>query len=140
LNERVSQFLTLSRKDSSLEVESFSLQPLLKEITNFLYPTLLYADVILHEPTITDYLIDYLIKGVQSQIRQVLLNILINSIDALQMKDGERIISLEVVDIDDTSHIIIKNNGPIIPSNKIKSIFEPFVTTKKNGTGIGLFV
>ncbi len=41
---------------------------------------------------------------------------------------------------DQAIRIVIKNNGPMIPAENVETIFEPFVTTKKLGTGIGLFV
>ncbi|MCK5223717.1 ATP-binding protein, partial [Candidatus Calescamantes bacterium] len=36
--------------------------------------------------------------------------------------------------------VIVENNGPIIPEELIKKIFEPMFTTKKTGTGLGLAI
>jgi two-component system sensor kinase FixL len=36
--------------------------------------------------------------------------------------------------------VSIEDNGPGIPVDKLKRIFEPFVTTKRQGTGIGLSI
>ena len=36
--------------------------------------------------------------------------------------------------------ILVKDNGPGIPSDRIKQIFEPFYTTKEEGTGLGLYI
>ncbi|ACM12653.1 sensor histidine kinase (sporulation kinase A) [Bacillus cereus Q1] len=71
---------------------------------------------------------------------QVFLNILMNSIDALESMKEERKIIIDVFEEDQSIRIVIKNNGPMIPAENVETIFEPFVTTKKLGTGIGLFV
>jgi signal transduction histidine kinase len=63
-----------------------------------------------------------------------------NSIDALQTLSGKRKIIIDVSQAKDDIHILIQNNGPMIPADKLQTIFEPFVTTKQLGTGIGLFV
>ena len=39
---------------------------------------------------------------------------------------------------DGTPYITVTDNGPGIPQNRIEHIFEPFYSTKKNGSGIGL--
>ena len=70
-----------------------------------------------------------------------IINIVFNAIDVLsQYRDDPKI---EIRDYTiNNSHIKLEiaNNGPAIPENMLKSIFEPFVTTKKLGTGLGLFV
>ncbi|MCD8503450.1 MAG: ATP-binding protein [Bacillaceae bacterium] len=74
------------------------------------------------------------------EVRQVLLNILTNSIDALKgMKDKKQII-VSCNPSKTFMSVNITNNGPEIPLSTIQTIFEPFYTTKKSGTGIGLHV
>lgn len=137
LNENLSQFLNISKKDIFSEEENFFLQSLLEDIINLLYPKLLFAKT----KVIKDVDMSYMISGVQGEIRQVLLNILINSIDALQlMEKEERMIVITAHEKTDYIELTIKNNGPAIPEDKVKAIFEPFFTTKEHGTGIGLFV
>ena len=72
-----------------------------------------------------------------SLIEQVLINLVKNSIEALEgRKDGK--ISLSVNET--ANHIVIKeeDNGPGIQTSDIQDIFLPFFTTKKDGMGIGL--
>lgn len=78
------------------------------------------------------------IKGNYNQIRQVILNIMINARDAIG-SDGKITISTH------TQHnkvfIIIKDTGSGMSKNVLKNIFTPFYTTKeKKGTGLGLSV
>ncbi|WP_051316994.1 histidine kinase N-terminal domain-containing protein [Ectobacillus panaciterrae] len=136
LNFRISQFLLVSRKEMWNEKEFFSLNDLFHDITHFLYPSLVNTNVSIEKNMF--YPIG--LYGYRSEVRQVILNILMNSIDALEANPKNRKIVIDTFEDESTIHIIIKNNGPMIPADKIETIFEPFVTTKKLGTGIGLFV
>ncbi|GGE59711.1 sensor histidine kinase [Priestia taiwanensis] len=136
LNFRISQFLLVSKKDLSIEKEEFDLNELIHTIIEFLYPTLLNTNVIISY----DFPKQITVNGTRSELRQVILNILLNSIDALEVNKYNKRIYIDMNETDKEVGITIKNNGPVIPRDKIETIFEPFVTTKTYGTGIGLFV
>jgi len=77
-------------------------------------------------------------------LQQILLNLILNSIDAV---DEGGYIKVEVGlsgivsnDLEPLAYIKVIDNGVGIPSDKLKEIFYPFWTTKKGGTGLGLFV
>jgi len=81
------------------------------------------------------------INCVPDHINQVIVNLLLNAVDAIQNTRDKRItISTEK----DTKFVKIKvsDNGPGIPKDIKGKIFEPFFTTKKvgKGTGLGLSV
>lgn len=73
----------------------------------------------------------------RSQIKQVFINLIKNAIEAMS-EDGSIII--EVLSIKEHCHIKIIDQGPGIPSHLIHKINEPFFTTKKDGTGLGLMI
>lgn len=75
----------------------------------------------------------------QDKIRQVFANLLSNSLDALNGKNG--IITLNVSS-EKTIKIEFTDNGPGIPEDIRKKIFDPFFTSKPigKGTGLGLSV
>ncbi|WP_253805434.1 histidine kinase N-terminal domain-containing protein [Fictibacillus arsenicus] len=138
LNFRISQFLHASRKGvQERDAEEFALEDLFSDILDFMYPSLVDADVNVVpriDPTIT-------LWAHKDELKQVLLNLIMNSIDALrQKKHDRRIMIYSKTESDSNVHITISNNGPAIPPKTIKTIFEPFFTTKELGTGIGLFV
>ncbi len=79
------------------------------------------------------------INVVPDQILQVLINILINALDAI---NGEGIIEVNTKHDDDFIYIEIKDNGCGMPPEVVAQIFDPFFTTKEvgKGTGLGLSV
>ena len=69
------------------------------------------------------------------QIQQVLWNILLNAVQAIE-KDG--IISISTLKQGDNVHIVVKDSGAGISDEHRSNIFKPFYTTKHKGTGLGL--
>jgi two-component system NtrC family sensor kinase len=80
-----------------------------------------------------------IISGDQAQLQQVFFNLITNAIDAIG-KDG----LIRVVSRRADSNIVVKvvDNGPGIPEDRQKRVFDPFYTTKETGkgTGLGLWV
>lgn len=76
-----------------------------------------------------------------SEINQVLLNLIINAVHALDDTSGATI-SISTRLADEKVEIIIEDNGPGISSDVQQSVFEPFFTTKDvgKGTGMGLSI
>ncbi|MFT6028541.1 MAG: two-component system sensor histidine kinase FlrB [Oleiphilaceae bacterium] len=70
------------------------------------------------------------------------LNLINNSIEAgVSAKKTNLKIDIELSSEDEKSIILtVKDNGPGIPSNNMQKVFEPFYTTKPQGTGLGLAV
>ncbi|MFG6120748.1 ATP-binding protein [Thalassobacillus sp. B23F22_16] len=73
----------------------------------------------------------------RSQIKQVFINIIKNAIEAMQ--EGG-LLEIKVSRKDNRVHIDIVDEGPGIPEDVRQKITEPFFTTKKNGTGLGLMI
>lgn len=72
------------------------------------------------------------------QIRQVLLNLLLNAIDAVEDAKEKRItISLETAE-EGMGKIIISDTGKGMKPEELNHIFEPFYTSKEKGVGLGL--
>jgi two-component system NtrC family sensor kinase len=78
------------------------------------------------------------IESDSSQLQQVFLNIIDNAIDALSKDGGEINIKTELRSKEREIAIIIEDNGPGIPRDLLTKVFDPFVTTKKEGEGTGL--
>ncbi|MCA1030278.1 GHKL domain-containing protein [Bacillus timonensis] len=138
LNYRISQFLHVSKKEIvEKQVVQFSISELLHEILEFLYASILDGEVDVQ----LDLQSSLQISANVEEIRQVFLNIILNSIDALKHDSSQnRKIMISSKNENGVLNLSISNNGPVIPSESLKSIFEPFYTTKEFGTGIGLFV
>ena len=73
-----------------------------------------------------------------AQIKQVLFNVILNSLDSMP-SGGKIYISVKAKDAKQIE-IILKDEGHGIPKNDIKNIFNPFFTTKDEGTGLGLAI
>lgn len=80
------------------------------------------------------------LMGVPDQLQQVIFNLVLNSMDAMDEWHGEKSIWIEVEYEDNQVRVGVEDSGPGIPEKLWSSVFEPFVSTKKNGTGLGLSV
>ncbi len=82
---------------------------------------------------------DIKIHGVKSELSQVLIAIISNSIDVLKSIKNPKI-KIEV--FSSSAEVIIKlaDNGGGIKTKNLKKIFEPYFSTKEEGTGIGLYL
>jgi signal transduction histidine kinase len=72
-----------------------------------------------------------------NQIKQVVLNLLINSFDAIE---NEGRITIQTRSSDGNVLLSVEDSGKGISPGDIKNIFNPFFTTKTRGTGLGLSV
>ena len=78
-------------------------------------------------------------EAIEDQIKQVILNVLQNSIDSIKVDEGKITLTLDRTN----SNLILKvqDTGEGIKTEDLKLIFDPFFTTKgKEGTGLGLSV
>ncbi len=74
------------------------------------------------------------------QIQQVLLNLVLNGIDAASGRDGPRRLEIRASRDDDAVELRVWDNGPGIDPEHLDRLFDPFFTTKAHGVGLGLAV
>ena len=75
----------------------------------------------------------------KNKLRQVFINLIENSIDALE-STNKPLIYISVIKRMKTLIFKISDNGPGVPSELINRVFEPYVTSKTKGTGLGLAI
>jgi len=73
------------------------------------------------------------------QIQQVVLNLVRNAMEA--MRDGDkRVLTIGTARLGHLVEVSVRDTGPGLPDEVAAQIFQPFVTTKENGLGIGLSI
>jgi C4-dicarboxylate-specific signal transduction histidine kinase len=79
------------------------------------------------------------IMGDRVQLQQVLLNLMINSIEAMKEVGGPRELSIKSQGAEDEHLMVsISDSGVGLPPQQADRIFDSFFTTKRDGTGMGL--
>jgi PAS domain S-box-containing protein len=82
------------------------------------------------------------IAGDRVQLQQVVLNLVMNAIEAMssvEERPRELVITTRNIDADQV-HVTVKDSGPGIDPNTLDKIFDPFYTTKPGGMGMGLSI
>ncbi|MED2973605.1 histidine kinase N-terminal domain-containing protein [Fictibacillus sp. B-59209] len=137
LQDKISQFLLLSKmKGLDDLIAIFDLSICLHEMIDFMYPRFLEAKINL----MVEISPDLKVEGDKNQLKQVILNILNNAVEELCDLPEERIIKVKAYRSSEKIRLEISNNGSQIPAHLLENIFEPFITTKELGTGLGLSV
>jgi C4-dicarboxylate-specific signal transduction histidine kinase len=83
-----------------------------------------------------------LVLGDRVQLQQVMLNLIVNAIEAMSetsMGPRELLIST-IADSSNSVSIAVRDSGPGLPAEGIERAFDPFYTTKADGLGMGLSI
>jgi two-component system sensor kinase FixL len=81
------------------------------------------------------------VRGDRVQLQQVLLNILINAMDAMNdSAPDDRRITVLIQAVDTQVEVAVSDSGCGMPADKLSHVFEPFFSTKPNGLGMGLAI
>jgi PAS domain S-box-containing protein len=75
------------------------------------------------------------------QIEQVLLNLVGNALDALESRpEDQRQLCIHTVSDEREARVVVEDSGPGIAPERLDDLFNPFVTTKAGGMGMGLAI
>jgi len=81
------------------------------------------------------------VKGDEGQMRQVIMNLVLNALQAVQDLDPERrVVELEVVAGDESVEVVVRDRGPGIAESEFERIREAFYTQRRGGSGLGLAI
>ncbi len=125
-------------KKAPFELKHIDLNEVVRETVRFLS-----ALAIAREVDLTSFIAPtpLPIKGDLIQLQQVILNLIVNAMDAMSgMPTAERRITVSTVRDGNSADLSVSDVGPGIPVEKLKEVFEPFFTTKPQGMGLGLSI
>ena len=81
------------------------------------------------------------VQGDRVQLQQVVLNLILNAVEAMGSVEAEARELLIRTEHDDAGVlVVVRDSGPGIDPTHLKRVFEPFYTTKSGGTGMGLSI
>ncbi len=132
LNGIVSRFLALARQPSSDEKVESDLSQVVADVVNLVERNFLKRGLEL-ETKVASAMPK--VKMAPENVKQVLLNVVLNSADAIT-EDG--VVQISLLPQDDGVLITLRDNGPGFTEEILAQPFEPFLTTKETGTGLGL--
>ncbi|AWL98484.1 HAMP domain-containing sensor histidine kinase [Bradyrhizobium ottawaense] len=89
----------------------------------------------------TPALADLHVRGDPIQLQQVVLNLVINAMDAIFDADpGKRQVNVSTQRVGNAAEIRVSDTGPGIAASDLADVFDPFFTTKPQGMGMGLAI
>ncbi len=136
-SEVIRRMRSLLRK-TPFETKNFDFNGLVQETVEFLAALAVARKVELGS-SLTPVALP--VTGDRIQLQQVILNLVVNAIDAMADTLGDsRKISLWTSRSDDFAELSISDKGPGIPEDRLKKVFEPFFTSKAEGMGMGLSI
>lgn len=122
-------------KITKLNLESVQVLDLFVNLQQLMQPKLeqlnIELEIILKEPGIT-------IEADTNLVDQVLINLLVNAMDAVRDRDQPRIVLSASKGSNNRTLLKVADNGIGMPAEIVDKIFIPFFSTKKSGSGIGL--
>ncbi|OGW72140.1 MAG: hypothetical protein A2Y02_03410 [Omnitrophica bacterium GWA2_52_12] len=73
-------------------------------------------------------------------LEEIFFNLIVNACHAIKNNNKPAVIRVSTSEVKDGVRIIIADNGPGISQEQLPNLFVPFHTTKKGGTGLGLYI
>jgi len=135
--EVIRRMRTLLRKGESYP-SVLDMNDLVAEVLGLVRGEMILHNVSLSLELSSDPLLTH---GDRIQLQQVLLNLIVNALDAMKETSGRsRKLVIRSRANGRTSEVSVQNSGAGVPADKLEHIFEPFVTTKAHGLGLGLSI
>jgi signal transduction histidine kinase len=125
-------------KRTPFETKEVDLRDLAREAFEFLSIQASARNVVLY---LTESPETLRVMGDPIQLQQVIINLVVNSIDAMaDIPYGRTVIGRIEKNGGASVELSISDSGPGIPEEKLNHIFDPFFTTKEQGMGMGLSI
>lgn len=133
----LSEFLRLGRTES-YHIRVFTPSALIREVLTLVQPKASACRV----QVVTDFAArDPSLRGDPQVLKQALLNLTLNAIQAMSgLRSGPRILFVGTTLVGDKCEIAIRDTGPGISPVILEKLFRPFVSTKEDGFGLGLYI
>lgn len=135
LNKVLNDFLSLVRPQLK-EKKVFNLTQVVQDVTNLVKEQAKEKVFTIKEDIALD--VNYI--GYAEDIKRAVLNILLNAAEAVSSMSGQGKIDVQLKLKRENIVLKISDNGPGINREELTKIFEPYFTTKKGGTGLGLYI
>ncbi|MED0686058.1 two-component system sensor histidine kinase NtrB, partial [Anoxybacillus ayderensis] len=130
INAIVEEMLLIAKPSAPVLKETY-METIVQDVLSLFHQTLEAKNIRVHVR------LDHVPLQLDSkQMMQVLYNLLHNSIEAMEESGTICIYS----DVDETYNMYMYDSGSGIPTHMQATIFEPFITTKSSGTGLGLTI
>lgn len=136
LEVQVNQILYLSDKKNHEDslMTNVSMNQLVLHVLKTFQPIIMENSVQLE----MNFPMSTVVRGNEDHLKLAIFKLFQNAMDALLLKDQKRRLRIKLFTKNAKVILCVENNGPPIPSNLKHSIFDPFVSTKELGKGLGL--
>jgi signal transduction histidine kinase len=125
-------------KRTPFEVSEVDLNETVREVVGFLSAVADGREVTLKYVPVSTAL---RVKGDPIQLQQVVLNLIMNAIDAVsESQSAKRDVIVATSLSNGQAEILVRDSGPGITADHLKNVFDPFFTTKAEGMGMGLAI
>jgi len=122
-------------KITKLDLKKIMVRDLFENLSSLMHPSLekkhIELEIVLRDPALS-------IEADINLLEQVMINLLVNAIEAVKDKDHPRITLSAETQQNNRTVVRVADNGSGIPTELLDKIFIPFFSTRKTGSGIGL--
>lgn len=125
------------KKDAAVEMQPVDLNDELTQVLKLLHSEIVGRHV--HVELHLENALPVVHVG-RVEIQQVLMNLILNSLDAMKAGVTQRHLKITTGRQDDRVVVRVHDNGPGIPEEMLERLFEPFFSTKPGGLGLGLAI
>lgn len=122
-------------KITKLDLKKIMVRDLFENLSSLMHPSMekkhIELEIVLRDPALS-------IEADINLLEQVMINLLVNAIEAVKDKDHPRITLSAETQQNNRTVVRVADNGSGIPTELLDKIFIPFFSTRKTGSGIGL--
>lgn len=141
MENRLQQLLQIGRQSVDMTERSIDLSALVSESVNLIQPAARHAGINLNWDAPDE---EVSVQADAELLGQAIMNLLLNALDAAaknQTKNEQAgLVQVKVNRLDEQSELIVTDSGSGPTDNIPGDVFEPFVTSKQEGVGLGLAV